>query len=536
MVGGPSSQDRQAGPAAPRGNLARRFIIGSMVAAVPGVVALGIVNFYSIRSLTIVNRQLDEISLSLEATRDLQSALMRVAKSPDEYVLHRYSGEEQEFNRALGVADQKLAACASAPCHATSKSPREMASLLQPKLEILRRDGGLVFKTAPSQPPADSQQIDKIDRLVGGMNVQFGEMSDALVGRVEKLRERAQVVDRQALLLTGFATAAVLVFGCASALVLAKRVSRPLQKLLVGTRRVKGGEWDYRVQIEDSGEIGELAASFNVMLNEVQRHRDQLREYGRVLEERVRERTDELKRSDKALRESEKLASVGLLAAGVAHELNNPLTSILMNANLMMEDVGAASPLHDDLKKIDTDATRCKRIIDDLRTFSRPRDLKLAPCRVASLVEQALKLSEHELATREIRVETQIAPNLPQPLWDSDRITQVLTNLFVNAAQAMKNGGTLTVSAQQRGQLIALQVRDTGEGIPPEYRSRILEPFFTTKPTGTGLGLSISYGIVQEHGGSIEMESITREEADPTGRTGTTVSILIPLSAAQERA
>ncbi|HYB89867.1 MAG TPA: ATP-binding protein [Candidatus Binataceae bacterium] len=536
MAGEPNSQDRQASDGALRGNLARRFIIGSMVAAVPGVVALGIVNFYSIRSLTIVNRQLDEITLSLDATRDLQTALIRVARSPDEYVLHHYKGEEKEFDQALKVAQRKLVACSSAPCHAATKSPREMASLLEPKLEILRRDGGMVFRTASSQPPAGSKEIDKIDDLLGGIDTQFGEMSDALLGRVEKLRERAQVVDRQALMLTGFATAAVLVFGVASALVLAKRVSRPLEKLLVGTRRVRGGEWDYRVQIEDAGEIGELATSFNVMLNEIQRHRDQLRDYGRVLEERVRERTDELKRSDKALRESEKLASVGLLAAGVAHELNNPLTSILMNANLIMEDVGKDSPLLGDLRKIDTDATRCKRIIDDLRTFSRPRDLRLAPCRVETLVDQALELSDHELSARGIKVETQIAPNLPQPLWDGERITQVLTNLFVNAAQAMKNGGTLTVSAQQSGQSIALQVRDTGEGIPQQYRSRILEPFFTTKPTGTGLGLSISYGIVQEHGGSIEMESITREEADPTGRTGTTVNILIPLSAPQEQA
>lgn len=244
-----------------------------------------------------------------------------------------------------------------------------------------------------------------------------------------------------------------------------------------------------------------------------------------------RERThEELRRQREALYQSEKLAAMGKLLAGVGHELNNPLTSILMNANLIMEELGEGFPLYKELKKIDGDAARCKRIIDDLRAFSRHRELQKGRSRVDAVVEQALRTVQHELDLRKIQVEREIEADLPEIMWDSERIAQVLTNVFINAVQVMEKGGRLIVRARREDGWLTLEIRDTGPGIPPEHRSRIFDPFFTTRPNGTGLGLSISYGIVQEHGGRIELESLTPEEVGSAGETGTAVRLVLPVS------
>ncbi|MBI4611151.1 MAG: HAMP domain-containing protein [Candidatus Rokubacteria bacterium] len=511
--------------------LARRLIIGFLVVTVPGTVLLGAVTLYSIRSLVIVNRQLEQITLSLQTTWDLHMALAQAAIPPREHLRRRGQADQANFDRLIGLAEEKLVSCASAACHAASRTPREMARLLNPAIEQLRSEGRLIFEMArPGKEPNAALHMNEMDRLVSTTNEQLHRMSAALLLRVEALRQEAHAVSRQASVLTASLTLAIVLLACSVALVLAKRISGPVQDLVVGTRRVMAGNWGYRVRVRDSGEIGELAASFNTMMEELRRYRDQLEEYSQTLEERVRERTEELKRKDEALLQSEKLASLGLLASGVAHELNNPLTSILMNVNLVIEDVGETSPLYDDLKKIDTDAGRCKRIIDDLRAFSRRRELEKAPCPVQVVVEQAVRMVEHELDLRGILVEREIETDLPEITWDSERMAQVLTNLFINAAQAMSHGGRLTVRARREDGWLRLEVRDTGVGIPAEHRSRIFDPFFTTKPDGTGLGLSISYGIVEEHGGRIEVESRTREEIGPDAETGTTVRIVLPLA------
>ena len=515
-----------------KGNLTRRFILGFLVATIPGTIVLGLFTIYSVRSLFAVNRQLDEISLSLEATDRIELALFKADATVRAFLLHRHNGGPQEFEGAVHSAQEQLTSCASASCHGNAlMTTKEMAASLSPKFERLRVQGLKVFETAgPGAQSYRPIEADEVDQLVSGTSHRLQTMADTLVKRVAALREQSQTLSHRALTLMILVSLTVMVMGSGIAAFLADRVSQPIQDLLQGTRRVRAGDWGYRVMV-GSGEIGELALSFNEMVEEVERYRDQLSRYSHNLEERVMQRTEELKRKDEALRQSEKLASLGLLASGVAHELNNPLTGILMNANLLIEEVGRDSPLYDELKRIDEDAGRCRRIIDDLRAFSRRHDLRKAPCSAEEVIDQALRLVEHELDLRGIVVEHRIEPELPEVLWDSERMVQVLTNLFVNAAQAMEGGGRLSVSAQHAGNWLTIEVKDTGVGIPEADRSRVFEPFFTTKREGTGLGLSISYGIVEEHMGRLEMESRTREAAGPGGQSGTTVRIVLPLSA-----
>lgn len=529
--GGNSKGQGEAANKPRKGNLTSRFILGFLIATIPGTIVLGLFTIYSIHSLVAVNRQLDEISLSLEATGHIQLALFKADGTARAFLLHQRDGGPQEFEGAVHSAQGQLTSCASASCHGNSRlTTNQMAASLSPKFERLRIQGLKVFEAAgPGAQAYRPGQADEVDQLVSGISDRLQTMADILVKRVALLRKQSRALSERALTLMILVNFAVVVMGSGIAAFLANRVSRPIQSLLQGTRRVRAGDWGYRVRA-GSGEIGELALSFNAMVEEVERSRDQLYRYSQNLEERVMRRTEELKRKDEALRQSEKLASLGLLASGVAHELNNPLTGILMNANLLIEEVGKDSPLYGELKRIDEDAGRCRRIIDDLRTFSRRHDLRKALCRPEEVIDQALRLVEHEIELRGIRLERRIEAGLPEVYWDSERMVQVLTNLFVNAAQAMEGGGCLSVSAQLAGGSLTIEVKDTGVGISEENRSRVFEPFFTTKREGTGLGLSISYGIIEEHMGRLEMESCTREAAGPDGQGGTSVKIVLPLS------
>src|SRR3990172_5587120 len=153
-----------------------------------------------------------------------------------------------------------------------------------------------------------------------------------------------------------------------------------------GASRVEAGDWSYQASVTRNGEIGELASAFNAMVRELRERRAQLEDNNRTLEQRVRQRTEELRQKEQELVQSEKLASVGLLAAGVAHELNNPLTSIVMNANLMMEEMAEGTPFYEELRTIDADAGRCRRIIEDLRAFARVRQVERVPTEVDTVV------------------------------------------------------------------------------------------------------------------------------------------------------
>ncbi|MBI4409290.1 MAG: HAMP domain-containing protein [Gemmatimonadetes bacterium] len=516
----------------PRGVLAWRLVTAFLAVTIPGTLVLGGVTFYAMHSLVSVNRELEEIGLSLEATQALHLALTQAVAPAREALVAGGNTRalQREFEQRNTALRTKLASCGAAACHGAPRSPREMAASLSPAADRLLEEGRQIFASASVPAGTASRSVARLEEPVSTASRQLQRMSDELLLRVETLRDRSRRVSRSALALTVTFTLVITLLAGTVAVLLAHRISRPVQQLLLGTRRVMAGDWADPVRVTDRGEIGELAASFNNMVQELRVHRDRLQEHSRTLEERVRERTEQLHRAREALLQSEKLASLGLLASGVAHELNNPLTSVLMNTHLLLEDVGADSPLCKYLERIDADAGRCKRIIDDLREFSRPRELRKKPSPVRSVVEQALASVRYELQRRRIEVERDVADDLPPVVWDRERMMQVLTNLFTNAAQAMPDGGRLAIRAQRQNGWLVLETRDSGPGIKAEHRSRIFDPFFTTKPDGTGLGLSICYGIVQEHKGRIEVETATADDVGAGQATGTTMRIMIPLA------
>ena len=212
------------------------------------------------------------------------------------------------------------------------------------------------------------------------------------------------------------------------------------------------------------------------------------------------------------------MAAIGQLAGGVAHELNNPLTGVLIYAKRLfkkvddstLRDNAALRDFPESLRLINEAALRCKDITDSLLTFSRQAGLEFAPLDVNEVIENTLTLIKSQLKSYRITLVQEWQPDLPPVVGNANQLQQVFTNLIINAQQAMPDRGELTiVTSCVDGQFVRVRFSDTGCGIPEENLDRIFEPFFTTRPVGqgTGLGLSVSYGIIEAHGGFIEVES-----------------------------
>jgi len=304
-----------------------------------------------------------------------------------------------------------------------------------------------------------------------------------------------------------------------------RSVSRPVRALVDETKKVASGNLEYTLKIDSKDEIGELADSFNRMTKDLEDAQKELREWSKVLEKRVEERTQELKKTQEQLVQSEKLASLGKLAAGIAHEINNPLTGILTYSSLLLKESKDNSQVKEDLEVIVNETTRCRKIVKGLVEFARQTEPSKTPADVNEVVDKTLSLLEHQAIFHNISIVKKLNENLPTIMVDVDQIQQVFVNIILNAAEAMSEGGTLTIESKLDSEKRFLKVSftDTGSGIPRENLSKIFDPFFTTKRSGkgTGLGLSVSYGIIQRHNGILEVKS-------QLGK-GSTFTIKLPL-------
>ncbi len=306
-------------------------------------------------------------------------------------------------------------------------------------------------------------------------------------------------------------------------------VNKPVKQLLDHSKLLAEGDLTQTIPFTSDDELGELADSFNTMTTSLKNARQELQEWNRTLERKVEERTSEIQSMQAQLIRSEKLASVGELVAGIAHEINNPLTGILVYSNLVMEDAKLDPSLQDDMAVIVRETERCANIVRGLLKFSRESTPHKTWASLHHVMDAALSLVEHQTLFQNITIIRNYQEVVPLIYLDPGQIEQVFINMVLNAGQAMDGIGSLTVTTgiTPDGNYVFVRIADTGCGITEESLVKIFDPFFTTKENrGTGLGLSVSYGIVKNHGGNIEVTSTLGE--------GTVFTIELPIMPEEE--
>jgi two-component system NtrC family sensor kinase len=279
-----------------------------------------------------------------------------------------------------------------------------------------------------------------------------------------------------------------------------------IRMLKEAAEAIAAGNLDYKLSPDKISGFDMLDEAFNYMSKSLKDH------------------DEKLHKAHEQLARTEKLTALGEMAAGVAHEINNPLGGILLYSNLVLEDIPADSPAQENMQKIIYQTNRCKGIVQNLLDFARAPTGDMLPLKINSIINTSLNLVKDQAMFHGIEIKTELAENLPEVVGDRARLEDAFLNLFINAAHAMNGKGTLTIKTRlSRNNSVKISVSDTGKGIDKEHLPHIFEPFFTTKEPGqgTGLGLSIVYGIIRKHNGFIDAES------EP-GK-GTTFVIFLPV-------
>lgn len=305
-----------------------------------------------------------------------------------------------------------------------------------------------------------------------------------------------------------------------------KYICDPIDVLLAQTQALSDGDLTARVKNISNDELGELGQSFNIMAENLAQAQSELKDWGSTLEHKVEDRTAEMKKMQDQLLRSAKLASMGELVAGIAHEINNPLTGILMFASLSARNKELPQQVKDNLELIVSETGRCAKIVRGLLEFARESIPEKKLDSVNRVIKHTLDLVSQQAIFQDVEIRCQYDDALPELEIDADQLQQVFFNMFINAGQAMSRGGELTIETTllKGANEIRVTIGDTGSGISQEHLERIFDPFFSTKVqkgVGLGLGLSVSYGIIRNHGGRVDVES---EEGQ-----GTRFTIYLPL-------
>jgi two-component system NtrC family sensor kinase len=382
-------------------------------------------------------------------------------------------------------------------------------------------EGVQIFRDSNGQRVLAVNRVIENSRTCSNAACHYHPESQKILGMIDAdlslAQVDAQMSEHQAAL--RWFLAGAIVFGCLAAVAFMwYTVYRPVKELIRGTHRVADGDLEYRLPVRSDDELGDLAASFNKMTGEVagaQSH----------IEEQVRRKTAELERVHRTLLNSEKMASIGKLAATVAHEINNPLFGILTYARLVLRELTKHEvPNRDDmaeqLQTIERESKRCGELVKNLLTFSRQAPSNREPNELNTIVHRAVLLVRHKLDMQSIELEESLAEDLPPVECDANQIQQVVLVLMVNASEAMPKGGKLVVSTGLDGEQGVVRVKDSGCGIPADVLPRIFDPFFTTKEdqNRTGLGLAVAHSIVEQHAGEISVRSAPADGTEFTVR------------------
>lgn len=380
-----------------------------------------------------------------------------------------------------------------------------------------------VIRNEPSCYTANCHQHNKSQSVLGVLDI------------VYSLDDIDQKMRANAITMVALSLGFILIAALSVGFFVHRLVYLPLRDLEDGAKRLSAGNLDQMIPVRSSDELGQLAASFNAMTVALGNSQAELRDWAHTLEQKVEKRTQELRIAEAETARTEKLASVGLLAAGIAHELNNPLTGVLTFTTLLRKKLPDGNPDAEDLDLVIRETKRCATIIRRLLDFAREKTPEKKFTDINQVIEDTTRIIERPASFRDIEIEMDLDPDLPQVWSDADLIKQVIMNMLVNAQHAIEHEGSITVRSRRLAEpkssepgapavpMVEVAIIDTGCGIPEKNLQRIFDPFFTSKEVGrgTGLGLSVSHGIVRAHGGAIEVES--------TVGKGSTFRIYLPV-------
>jgi two-component system NtrC family sensor kinase len=411
-----------------------------------------------------VSRILDKSAESCYGCHTQSQPLARLNR-PDRFRIYRSAGQ-----RVLGIITpiENQPNCANASCHAHS-ADQQVLGVLDTNLSLAKADAQLAVSSA------------RMSYYTGGALIVVAALSWLFVWRV---------------------------------------VDKPIKALKNGTERLARGELGYQIKVRSQDEVGDLARSFNDMSLQLRVANEEIIDWAKTLEDRVEQKTTELQRAHDHVLHVERMASIGKMAAVVAHEVNNPLSGILTYAKLLRKWVGTGQTEREKreeamqcLELIATESRRCGDLIHNLLSLSRTAPMNVQSTDLNAVIHRCVQLVRHQLDLAGIELQLKLATDLPFVACDPAQMEQVFIALIMNAVDAMPDGGTLWLEDQlartDDKTEIEVRVRDDGTGIAPDVLPHIFEPFMTTKEhgRGTGLGLAIARGIMERHNGRIEVET-----------------------------
>jgi len=472
-------------------------------------------------------------SMLLNRREDIEHIIRTVGNEPGIEAVRIYnkkgemtfSSNQDDIGKAVSFADNACSAC-----HATGATPVTPGSSDLTRIfhstERHRIIGKITpIKNEPSCATAACHAHPELQTVLGVLDVTMPlHEFDESLGELE----RSQYTNAFVLAATVTAFAGMFIW---------LMVNKPVRKLMLGTEQVRAGNLEYRINLNTNDEIGSLAQSFNSMTENLLRAHRELKQWTFTLEQRVREKTEELRRAHVNMIQVEKMVSLGTLAATVAHELNNPLEGILTYAKVLKRKV-AETPVSPELKIelegeltiIADETARCGNIVKNLLLFSRQKVGEFREADIAAVLSRSVNLIDHLMKINNIRCETRFTTSERTLIADPDQLEQAFLAITINAVEAMPGDGVLRieVGTANKDDAFVIEISDTGVGIREEDIPHIFEPFYTTKQDGkgTGLGLAVAYGIMERHNGSIKVRSNINR--------GTTFTITLPRRQAEQ--
>lgn len=421
-----------------------------------------------------------------------------------------FSTNRDEIGKRLSAQDESCSFCHMPEAQALVNVPIEDRTRRLPGRQYLNVTRGIYneptcFTAACHAHSPDQSKLGVLDMVVS----------------VDHMTRLSNVLQGDVILST---VVMLLILSLCHYLLTRKYICRPIEVLLEQTQALSQGDLSARIDAPSNDELGELARSFNHMAQKQEQAQLELKEWGDTLEQKVEERAEELSSMQNQLLRSAKLASMGELVAGIAHEINNPLTGILMFSSLSAKTPNLPPQVKDNLDLIVAETGRCAKIVRGLLEFARESIPEKKRTAINRIIEQTLELVSHQAMFQDVEIRCHFADNLPEVELDADQWQQVFLNMIINAAQAMPDGGVLTLATEliEEGKVLSIRIEDTGSGISQANLDKIFDPFFTTKSQkGFGLGLSVTYGIIKNHGGTVDVRSVEGE--------GTCFTILLPV-------